>query len=541
MVVVPAGDRRKGFGAFQPNQRHGPYYGPVSFFYARTGLRYGVDLDARSERLEPAELLARARFRDCLDVLNGDQSPKAILIRMRAMLLLGEHHAVVRLNLLEKIDSMPTGDAARARALLARAYFRSAMRAAASESLSAARTLAESCAEPAALAEVRYEEALQAWSTGDLDTAEQMISQIIGNREWRAKALDLRAWVAKRRNDHAAQIADSRAAFISVHGEDVWLKANILQSLSAIAREVFDIDAIAFVESHAENVAWTGETCNQEFYTFRNLAWCFALSGQFLQAGEYFGRAEVCIPSDEHRALIEVDRAYVAQWLGEEKTADRHLERACALADATDWKTSGEERSALLLLAQVIAPRNVEHAERYLRRYIGITQPLSPLLGSGSGDAWKHALEQYAAGTVYRYKGMRNEAIDAFALAYDIWSAIGYEWRAALAALDLGELTDSKHLDIAVDIIERKIPSSFLANAVSPYSRRTHHPDVLRLSPQRRAILECLMGGLGNEEIARRLQVGESLVKRQLSKIYKTFGVTNVRQLFAALRARRIL
>ncbi len=151
-------------------------------------------------------------------------------------------------------------------------------------------------------------------------------------------------------------------------------------------------------------------------------------------------QSSACHPQG-HAVLLHTDRATIALFAGEDKTYHDHLQMARMAADSFDWKDEGESRTALLVLAQLVAPKMPEVGWSYVERYTEIKTAVTPILSFGSGDQRLHALEQYTAGVVYRYNGKRDEAIDAFKEALRIWRPAKYHWRSALAAFHLGEIT----------------------------------------------------------------------------------------------------
>jgi DNA-binding NarL/FixJ family response regulator len=66
---------------------------------------------------------------------------------------------------------------------------------------------------------------------------------------------------------------------------------------------------------------------------------------------------------------------------------------------------------------------------------------------------------------------------------------------------------------------------------------RAEGPAEVELSPREREVLECVVAGLPNKLIARRLEISEKTVKAHLTNIYQRIGVTDRTQ--AALWAQR--
>jgi DNA-binding CsgD family transcriptional regulator len=504
-------------------------------------VKQNQDFAQRHERLDPAALLERARFRECLDVLNGDASPRAVLIRMRAMLLLGEHHTIVRSDFLDTIANLPQSERALAMGLLSMAYFRSDMRLPAENARNEAYRLAKAD-EPGILAEIRYYHAFQAWSDHNLDLATRLLDQVMAEADLRAKALELRGWIASRTSDYSSQITYLRAAWNAIRRQDVWTRAAILHALSVLAREMFDDSLAQFIESNAATLEWTDETREKEFYVYRHLGWCAALGGRSLVAFQHFARAETSAISEPTRVLLDLDRSYIARWNGERLTDDASLMRAQIRANEVDWKRCGESRMALLIMAELTAPKDAQQAKTFLDRYCAIETPFSKALPFGNGDRRRRAHEEYTAGVVYRALGLLEEAKISFKTAFGIWRGIGYKWRAGLAAYNLGQITVRAHyFDAARLLIDESVPNAFFARILEPYRKRFKDSIFAELPQGQKDVLIAFLDGMSNKQIAERLGISEPLVKRRLSQTYRAFGATTSREILPILRERGIV
>jgi DNA-binding CsgD family transcriptional regulator len=238
--------------------------------------------------------------------------------------------------------------------------------------------------------------------------------------------------------------------------------------------------------------------------------------------------------------LIDADRAMIARYAGEKNTAERFLRDARYAASHADWKQNGESRTALLVLAQILAQEQPEAAWQYVEEYTKIRSSISPILAFGNRDLRLEALEQYTAGVVYRFSGKRDLARKSLKRALSIWRDAGYYWRAALAAFHLGEIDRPHYIDLARKLIDEHVPHAFFTDILAAHRRHMEHPDVLALSPSRREVLMCFIMGLSNKEIADRLGVQVQTVKNNLRYVFRYFGAHSARDLWPELRRRGI-
>ncbi len=330
----------------------------------------------------------------------------------------------------------------------------------------------------AALAEVRYYDALQRWVCHDVAGAEALLTGLLNLPKWRSKALELRAWCLCRLGDYSGQLRELNAAYEAAPVNDLWSKAIILCSVAAFARDLYDDDrTAAFIAARADQLKWTHGTRAQEFHTHRSLGCCEALSGSSLAAFDRLARAEGCMSNDAQAVLLYTDRAAIARGTGDARMDMRYLQEAQRRADQQDWTSTDEERIALLQLAELTAPIDPKMSWTYVERYTDIKTAITPIYPIGSGDPRLRALEQYTAGIVYRANGKRDAAIDAFKDALRFWLPAKHHWRAAQAAFHLGELTARDgYLDLSKALVDMHVPRAFFAGMLEPYRGALEHP-----------------------------------------------------------------
>jgi hypothetical protein len=97
-----------------------------------------------------------------------------------------------------------------------------------------------------------------------------------------------------------------------------------------------------------------------------------------------------------------------------------------------------------------------------LERYQRIRSKYSPTT-LASLDRRLRADEIFTEGVVARAEGNDTAAVRALLEAFEIWKAIGFRWRAALAAIELTSLTkDSRYAGYAAAEAAKR-PASWLA------------------------------------------------------------------------------
>jgi DNA-binding NarL/FixJ family response regulator len=68
------------------------------------------------------------------------------------------------------------------------------------------------------------------------------------------------------------------------------------------------------------------------------------------------------------------------------------------------------------------------------------------------------------------------------------------------------------------------------------FLNQNENPKIGELSARQREILEMVVEGLSNAQIARRLYLSESTIKQHLRAVYKVLGVRNRTQAAKAMR-----
>ena len=243
---------------------------------------------------------------------------------------------------------------------------------------------------------------------------------------------------------------------------DVWSQALFTYNLAVLVRDV-DLNEVQFLRDRLNSLQRTSYLSGFVFFTLRSLGWCSALDGDHLAAFRDLREAATVATTPSYQLLAMVDRVLIAQGLSQHLTAREELERCQDLATRIDWeRVEGDQRVGLLLLAQALAPQRVRAARTMLDRYHKIKAKIPPVILS-SHDRRLRADELYTLGIVARAEGNESAAVQAFVDVFEIWNAIGYRWRAALAAIELMTLTkDSRYAGYAAAEAAKR-PASWLA------------------------------------------------------------------------------
>jgi tetratricopeptide (TPR) repeat protein len=430
-----------------------------------------------------------ADFSFCEEALSQAGDFSSIALRARAFIRLGRLNDA--LDSLEAINmSVLTHDQA-AEVLAIKAAALCVLRDPSAESvLLDARVRAYSSGCAAAEGEVEFVGALIAWTQGRVDIALSGIEMALAVREgeaswlrhsrpeasaqlsyWRARAYDLRGLSHAAREDFAAQAVSLSLAFDEfaagqVH--DVQVQAAMLHNLAVLAKDVEDTAIAENARHWAECIKWNRHTAFYECQVFRSLAWCRARSGDHLGAFRDFRRSASVAPSIPFQILAILDRAFLARELGEVLTASDDLDHAVKLASRVDWESvAGAERAALYSLAHQVAASDAKQARFLWNRFDGLTSAVSPLEIQVGSDRRLRAGHCSAHAAVLLAEGNKQRATSLLIEGFQIWSEVGYAWRAAIVALDLAELTGEQRYFETAAREAAKQPHSWLARRLA--------------------------------------------------------------------------
>jgi DNA-binding CsgD family transcriptional regulator len=353
----------------------------------------------------------------------------------------------------------------------------------------------------------------------------------------RARARILLSWIALRRGEVLKQVDELQKALDELDAApepDQYFRANALFTLALLCRELPLRDIAVRVRSIFEGMPWTPGLQLARFQITRFIAAMEELQGNELAAFAGFKKAMRLAPSEHWSVLCFLDRAALARNTGETAFAAEQLQEGHEIAQRLSWNdVTGEERSALLVLAELFAHENAAIAEQYLARFRSLGSTVIPLLSYGT-DPRVRGFEAYSQGVAWLRLGDAQEGKAALTEAWDIFEDFNYAWRAALCALGLFEATRDRRW---VHRAARKIdpwPRSWIARRVAEASSAAAVP-LERIPPAKREVLELVRAGRRNSEIARVLGRSPHTVRNQLAQLFQTFHVKSRAELVAVL------
>jgi len=437
-------------------------------------------LEPRRGSFEQALVAFRAAcFRACISELHGIDSVDAAALRSRSYLRLGNPQAALAAAPQCGAAHRDRGELALLRAVAAS---RLGDRELANEAFRDARVYGIASTNASLAAEVEFYLALDAFGAGNLDGARALCQRAFEAEDERplfarsgghvpvehvvARTQVLLGVIDAATGRYRDEVVQIRAALATLDGcqiSDVYEQAFAVRNFAILVRD-FDLedDALAIAE-RTDALAWSGEIARVKFTALEGLGWCSALRGDVVGALRRFRSAAVTASTPPEEILIAVDRTLLARELGHRAMAMEELEHALTLFDGYNWEqAAGDTRLILLPLAQVAASIAPVRAREVLDRYCKLRNAMDAAYAARIEDR-VHAEDAYSHGVVLRSEGREAASTDRLQFAFATWESIGYEWRAARAALELAELGAGDVFRLAVARELRRRPESLFA------------------------------------------------------------------------------
>ncbi|MDQ2858100.1 MAG: hypothetical protein M3R53_05530 [Candidatus Eremiobacteraeota bacterium] len=281
-----------------------------------------------------------------------------------------------------------------------------------------------------------------------------------------SRAQELLGVIDAAQGRYREQVPHARAALSTLQGcaiRDIFQEAFTIRNLAILARD-FDLDDATTIVERVDALAWTEDISAVHFTTAEALGWCSALRGDPVAALRFFRTAGNAASTVPEQVYVGVARSVISRELNYRVMAAEELEHALRLAASFEWdEAAGDSRIALLFLAQAAAPIAPVGARQALDRYDNIGKRMDGRYAARV-EVRVRAEEAYTHGVILRAEGRLDASTHRLRAAFESWDTIGYEWRAARAALELAELGAGDVFRLAVHRELRRRPESVFAS-----------------------------------------------------------------------------
>ena len=441
-------------------------------------------LKPRIQPFENAVAAYRAgQFDVAFEAVSHSSSPASLSLALRALIRLNRPG-----DALDHLEAIPVGlkdlghrERAELEMLRSTALARCGRSPEAAQAFDETRPYVFSAACPELEAEFYHLEAQSHFLNREFDRCEAVCAQalapapaVYGARthftplaHTRARVCDLLAAIAASRRIYAAQLSYLKAACYEMAAcpvADDGLRAFMLAYLSMLVRETGDVDDAAYVRTSLESIAPIPELQSHRYAILHSLGWANALRGDHLGAFRDLRAAGEAAPTILLKVRASLDKAYLASELHQTLTAGEEIDYAERLSESVSWETAPAiDLPVLLALAQALASGNPIKGRRLHNQYRRLRKA-STTQHAGFFDERAHVDEIVADAAICRGEGNVKRAILLFETAFEKWKELGYEWRAALAAIELAELGAGPQYAAFARAAAGRRPSSWFAS-----------------------------------------------------------------------------
>ena len=397
------------------------------------------------------------------------------------------------------------------------------------------------------LPRVALQESRLRWMQGEFDPECIELTQALGDPTPSGKiaALLVRGWMHAGLEHYDLQVNDFLSALqiASQHPDkfDVATIGRVLHSMLRVSMETGDAQGMAAGQEALEQLKWTPDVQVDHFQATRVLGWHSFLQGEGMRAQRYFKTCHSLAPSTAWQIMAHLDRASVASISQNDLWAMEELYEADRLSDEVTWEaTSGEERFALVTLAVLFAKSDMARALHYVALYNQIgTDSIQPTLAIVH-DRRATAIERYASGRVQQVLGEIQLAEQLLTEAYEIFTHVGYHYRAAITGLALHEVSgDPVWQERSLEHASR-YPNSRVPEQIEQTKTQPEDAIFVTLTPSQKQVFLAICEGLSVAEIAARFRRSVFAINKHLQTVYDAFSVNTHKDLRAEAKRRNL-
>lgn len=362
-------------------------------------------------------------------------------------------------------------------------------------------------------------------------------------QEWQKKSHADKTLLGRIRSEHLSSYIFARSERYREQAESVMRVLDLIgnrreqfaeewycavHTLAGLARELPLPEAAKRAKAEVDvEIEWSSDCEISHFQAIKGVAWCQALAGDELSCLRYLRAAQRLDIGRVWRTILYLDRSYFASIVGEQQWAANEFFAAEDLAEQIAWdETSGEERVALLLLAELATRHAPKRAPFYIARFNNLGK-LRSNVNHLAFDERLAAMTAYATGVVKLASGDKAVAEEQLRAAWGIFDRIGYDVRAAMTALALHRASGkTRWLHLAEDKLER-YPRAWLHRALGQAVAKTQPDRMATLSKMQGVVVSLVCEGLSTDAMAQRLGLSRNTVLNHLKVVYRKLGVNS--------------
>jgi len=388
-------------------------------------------------------------------------------------------------------------------------------------------------AHPTIRSEIALSIALGYYCLRQLEDAERALDLVSADADIvHARALEHRGWIAIARSDYAAATDNFCGALRRLDGcrhYDRFLEAQGIHALAILAAERLDRPTWLFVEHRSGQFDWGARGLAAPQFWVRNYSsMMYEADGRISEALRLAGDAEYAAEMPVLRLFAQCRRAAILRNVGERFGHADLVRRMRRDLDTLDFAAlHGDHQLISLSVAEEIAYcGDVVGARALLKRHDA--QESRSGATALANDPRLQGARSFVDGVVADAASDRQQAHHHYRRAFQVFKRLGYERRALLAALRIGEITGQTYLLDYVDRTLRKVSDhSPLRERARRHNPRLKDPVVAELSRTEQTVLEMVCEGKSTAEIADMRGRSKQTIRNTVSRILTAFEVAD--------------
>ena len=347
-----------------------------------------------------------------------------------------------------------------------------------------------------------------------------------------ARALEHHGWIAVARSDYGTateRFSDALRRLDGCRHYDRFLEAQGIHALSILAAERLDRPTWLFVEHRSDRFDWSARgLVTPQFWVGIHSSMMYEVDGRTDDALRLAGDAEQLAGTSVLRVFAQCRRAAILRNVGEKFAHADIVRRMRRELDSLGPSAlQGENQLIPMSVAEEVAYcGDVVGARALLKRYDA--QHALSSAAALANDPRLQAARAFVDAVVADCAGDRQQAHHHYRGAFQIFKRVGYERRALLAALRIGEISGQTYLLDYVDRTLRKISDhSPLRERARRHNPALRDPVIAELSSIERTVLEMVCEGKSTAEIAEARGRSTQTIRNTVSRVLTAFGVAD--------------
>lgn len=389
-------------------------------------------------------------------------------------------------------------------------------------------------------AELEYERTFAYFLAGSNDQAWEGLRAIRSSDGISyARSLGLRGWLNCARDDYPAAhtvFEEALEALDEGLSRDGHLRAPIVAGLAMTTAELCHGQPERLV-TEAAKVRWNASLLPEHAQTLYHIGLAYRRDGFSDEAMRTFLGVADLAPSMGWAVIALAQCAALTFELGELVSTRGFLLWARRVADDIEWDAVGDEQQlALLMVAEILA--RVDDgltAKQYLDTYRRCSDKRTSRVTANA--LWQHArltiYLQHIEALIGAALGDARDARVRLGRVHRAWLRIGHRWRARETLTDINRIDPKRARDqfLSASDESHRLPfasehsHSALSRRVTR-GRREHLALRYDLDSRMANILNLVVQGQNNKDIAAAVSLSERTVKNKVCQLYRVVGVT---------------